>query len=97
MIPWVNLMFIIYYVLEKGFDYKNAVVIISIDRQSVEIGDAVHTNKTDEELGAGDQGLMIGYATDETPQLMPLSHMLCCQLIEKLTDCRQKGICPWMV
>ena len=54
MIPWVNLMFIIYYVLEKGFDYKNAVVIISIDRQSVEIGDAVHTNKTDEELGAGD-------------------------------------------
>jgi S-adenosylmethionine synthetase len=39
---------------------------------------------------------MIGYATDETPEKMPLTHALCNKLIERLTECRTTGICPWM-
>ena len=47
-------------------DAKTATIIISIDRQSHEIANSVHVNKEEENIGAGDQGLMIGYATDET-------------------------------
>jgi S-adenosylmethionine synthetase len=56
----------------------------------------VHIQKKDEDIGAGDQGLMIGYATDETPEFMPLTHQLCNKLIERLHECRKNQICPWM-
>ena len=45
-------------------DYKTATIIVAIDKQSHEIAQSVHLEKKDEQLGAGDQGLMIGYATD---------------------------------
>lgn len=50
--------------VDVGMDYKTAVVIVAIDKQSPDIAQGVHLNKNDEELGAGDQGLMIGYASD---------------------------------
>eukprot|EP00983_Pelagomonas_calceolata_P062015 1147098-Pelagomonas_calceolata.AAC.3 len=49
-----------------------------------------------EEIGAGDQGHMFGYATDETPELMPLTHMIATNLGKKLTDVRKDGTCPWL-
>ena len=62
-----------------------------IEEQSPDIGQGVHGlgTKTLEEIGAGDQGHMFGYATDETPELMPLTHVLATQLGFRLTQARR--------
>ena len=70
-------------------DYKTAVVIVAVDKQSPQIAQSVHLNKEDLEIGAGDQGLMIGYASDETESLMPLTHDLCGKLVRRLEQCRK--------
>lgn len=79
-----------------GLDYKNCQVIISIDSQSSEIGDSVHRNKNIDEIGAGDQGFMMGYATNETEELMPLTHVLATKLLKKLDDLRKAKVLTWV-
>jgi S-adenosylmethionine synthetase len=81
---------------EKGINCHTCEVIIKLHSQSPDIAQGVHIGKKDEDIGAGDQGIMFGYASDETDVLMPLSHYLATKLGKRLTEVRKTGICPWV-
>merc|ERR1711970_1565225 len=80
----------------KGLSDTTCEVIVRINKQSPDIAGGVHVARDEMDVGAGDQGIMFGYATDETEDCMPLTHSMATRLGKKLTDVRKSGHLWWL-
>jgi len=80
---------------ELGFDYQNAQILVKIHQQSPDISQGVTKTETKEQ-GAGDQGMMFGYATNETPEFMPLTLKLSHDLVRKAKELREQSVLTYL-
>merc|ERR1711959_642998 len=80
----------------KGLSDKTCEVLVRINKQSPDIAGGVHVGKEELDVGAGDQGIMFGYASDETEDCMPLAHSMATRLGKTLTDVRKSGELWWL-
>ena len=82
--------------VKKGIDGKTCDIINYISEQSKDIAEVVHVDRNIDDIGAGDQGIMFGYATDETPELFPATILYAQRLAKKLSEVRHNGTLPYL-